>query len=122
MDKLFQYCIYFLSINAPVRFEFRQRIWKGNAGVHWATIKDNGKIKEHIIKVSSLQMYNGDNGRDFNSVVAHEFVHAWQAEYKPWKKKSHNKDFVDMAGKLQKFLVNMDVEIGDIYIKEYDKS
>ena len=119
MTDLFQYCIFFLGLNSPVRFEYREKIWKGNTGVHWALIYDTGEVKEHIIKASSLHMVSNDN-RSFESVLAHEFVHAWQAEYKRWKKKSHNKDFQNMAKKLQEFLTEEGFDIQDIYLPEVD--
>lgn len=121
MDKLYQYCVFFLGINAPIRFEYREKIWKGAAGVHWAMVYGNGKIKYHVIKISSSLANSSDTCRYFDSVLAHEFVHAWQAEYKPWKKKSHNKYFQDMAMKLEKFLNSEGFDIKGIYIPEHDK-
>jgi hypothetical protein len=118
MFELFETCRVFLNIEKPIHLDIRPRIWKGSAGVHWVMLFDNKKIKNHVIKIS----YNGlCEERDFNTVLAHEFVHAWQMEHKPWKKNAHNKTFANKAKELETFLIGEGFKVKDIFNPDIDK-
>jgi hypothetical protein len=118
MHKLFDTCRVFLDIKKPIHFEFRERIYKNCAGVHWTNTKGD-KIIKHIIKISYNQL---NEERNFETVLAHEFVHAWQAEYKPFKKVAHNKTFVNRAKELETFLSIQGFKVKDIFNPDIDKA
>jgi hypothetical protein len=112
-------CKSYLKIKHPVTIIFKDRIWKNSLGVHWAEVKDNA-IKCHIIKLSLKQL--PDDTRNINTVLAHEFVHAWQAEYRPIRKKVHNPSFIKKAKDLQGFLGYMGYPVTDLYLPDTDIS
>lgn len=73
-----------------------------------------GEIVKHIITIYIPNMESSHYILD--SVIAHEFIHAWQAENNILNpKKYHNDQFVDMAKKLKRKL-----GIPGIYSKETD--
>lgn len=119
MLELITACKTYLKLKYPVRIEFKDRIWKNNLGVHWA-VYSGDKIKCHIINLSLNQLLNDTRG--VNEVLAHEFVHAWQAEYKPVRKKFHTPSFVKKAKELQGFLNYMGIRVNDLYLPDVDKS
>lgn len=120
MIKLIQACTELLEIKSPVRIEFRDRIYKNSAGVHWAMVTDKNKVKYHVIKASLPQI--ADSMRNLETIIAHEFVHAWQAEYKPIKKKMHTITFARKAQYLQHSLKKLGFKLNPIYMPDHDKS
>ena len=116
MYKLFETCKVFLGIQKPIHFELRARIYKNSAGVHWAN-KKGDTILKHVIKISYNQI---TDERNFETVLAHEFVHAWQAEYKPFKKIAHNKTFANKAMELETFLLGEGFDVKDIFRADLD--
>ena len=117
MLELFDTCRSFLKIKKPVEFTLKPRIYRNCTGVHWAEVKD-GKVLKHIIRISYSRL--AEDLRQFNTVLAHEFVHAWQAEYRPIRKKAHNKSFVKKALELEKYLIAMEFDVKDLYIPNID--
>jgi hypothetical protein len=118
MFELFETCRVFLNIEKPIHLDIRPKIWKDAAGAHWGMVFPDKKIKNHVIKIC----YNGlCEDRSFNTVLAHEFVHAWQMENKPWRKKAHTKTFIDKAKELETFLIGEGFKVKDIYNPELDK-
>jgi hypothetical protein len=113
-------CKEILKIQNPVEIVLRDRIYKGYLGVHWIEVKDSGKIKCHIIKIS-LKGLEKDY-RDFQTILAHEFIHAWQAEYKPFKKIAHNPTFRRMSKFLENELADRGYVVSGIYLPKTDKS
>jgi len=119
MFELITVCKTYLKLKYPVRIEFKNKIWKNCLGVHWTECSGD-KIKCHIIKLSLNQLTYDIRG--VNEVLAHEFVHAWQAEYRPIRKKYHTPSFAKKAKELQEFLNHMGIEVNDIYLPDIDKS
>ena len=117
MERLIKYSREYLDIKKPIRIEIKNRIYKNSAGVHWVDRLDNGKIKCHIIKVSLNQI---SEDRNMNTVIAHEFVHAWQAEHKPFKKIAHNNTFQNKAKDFQRYLHRIGFDIQPLYRKGVD--
>lgn len=119
MDKLIHACIAYLEIKRPIDIRFVTRLkYKGWHAYH-TTLNKGDKILKHVIKVSLAATF--DSRRDVDTVIAHEFVHAWQAEYAP-KSAMHGKVFAEKAFELRARLITDGFDIGeDIYDAEIDK-
>ena len=65
---------------------------------------DRGKLCEHIITV-----YTKNATRDFQTLIAHELIHAWQEENK--KTETHGPHFVKYARKMER-----DFGLREVYI------
>lgn len=119
MDKLIHACVAYLEIQRPIDIRFVTRLkYKGWHAYH-TTLNKGDKILKHVIKVSLAATF--DSRRDVDTVIAHEFVHAWQAEYAP-KSAMHGKVFAEKAFELRARLITDGFDIGeDIYDAEIDK-
>lgn len=119
MDKLILACIEILELKRPVDIRFVSRIRNKNwCAYHYAEIK-NEKVIKHVIKYS-LET-SRDTDRDMQTIIAHEMVHAWQAEYYPHSA-THGVRFRDKAFDLRDNLLNEGFDIhDDIYCAETDK-
>ncbi len=120
MLELITYCKAYLNISKPVRIELKDRIYRNYTGVSWTNYASDGSIKCHVIKVSLKRLF--DDARGMNEIIAHEFVHVWQAEHKPIKKKYHTPSYIKKANSLRKFLNSSGFNIGQLYYPNVDKS
>jgi hypothetical protein len=113
MYNLIETCKVVLSIKNPVKIELKDRIFQGNMGVHWVEMRA-GVIKTHIIKVAlPLLVYSG---RSLEEVIAHEFIHAWQAENnRLYDKVCHGEDFQEKAAELTKILGDNGYTVPNIF-------
>jgi hypothetical protein len=69
---------------------------------------ERGKLCEHFITV-----YTNNPTRDFETLIAHELIHAWQEEHK--KTETHGPAFIKYANKIQR-----DFGLRDVYIAGID--
>ena len=67
-----------------------------------------GKLIAHNITI-----YLKDNSRDFETLLAHELIHAWQEENK--KSETHGEYFIKYAKKMEK-----EFNLREIYIPDID--
>ncbi len=109
MKSLYEY-IKFLGLKKPVNLRI---ITKKN---RWADAEyepeyhdRNGKLREHNITV-----YFRDNTRDFETLIAHELIHAWQEENKAYE--THGPKFIKYARKMEKHF-----GLREIYLPEIDE-
>lgn len=119
MDKLIHACIAYLEIKRPVDIRFVTRLKYKDWHACHTTLNKGDKILKHVIKVSLAATFG--SRRDADTVIAHEFVHAWQAEYAP-KSAMHGKVFADKAFELRAKLIEDGFDIAeDIYDAEVDQ-
>ena len=88
----------FLKLKKPVDIQFRFRQSSDYDAEYWPKMRDNGSIKRHIIRFYVCA--DQDFERDFNTLLAHELIHAYQAERELTE--IHGKHFKKWAKKLQK--------------------
>jgi len=103
--------IEYLDLKKPVVLKVNTRSNKSYDGFYIPRYSDKtGKLSEHRITI-----YLKNASRDFDTLVAHELIHAWQEENK--KKEIHGKYFKALAK-------DMELEYGleKIYIKGVDKN
>lgn len=109
MYNLIAQTIGFLKIEKPYKIVLKPSL-KGNAAEYYAMVR-KGKLVSHLIRIS-IGSLKGDI-RDLNTLIVHEFIHAWQEENNI--DEIHGPEFRKMARKLEK-LFNME----NIYIKGTD--
>jgi hypothetical protein len=101
----------FLKLKKPVDIQFRFCKLSEYDAEYWPKMRDNGKIKRHIIRFYVCS--DLDFERDFNTLLAHELIHAYQAER--GLTEIHGKHFKRLAEKMSKrFALN------NIYNSELD--
>jgi hypothetical protein len=110
MQNLIRQTIGFLQIEKPYKIVLKPRL-KGNAAEYYE-MRRKGKLVSHLIRVSISNLET--DRRDLNTLIAHEFIHAWQAENGIVK--VHGREFRKQAKALGNIL-NLD----NIYIKGVDK-
>jgi hypothetical protein len=116
MNKLIQDCVKYLQITRPYRVILQSKLKNPNwFAYHTAILNDNDKILQHRIHITmqEIETYH------LNTVVAHEFVHAWQMENGK-RKELHGKHFQRKALELQGYLKLCGYDIGAIYRKGID--
>ena len=107
MKSLYEY-IKFLGLKKPVNLRI---ITKRN---RWADAEyepeysdKTGKLCEHNITV-----YFKDNTRDFETLIAHELIHAWQEENRAYE--THGPAFIKYARKMEKHFGLREIYLPDI--------
>lgn len=116
MKNLIHLCVQFLGITKPYSIKLVSRKRKDATAVYvtWFNRKYS-KIVNHDIKV-----YLGNEDlRDVETLIAHEFIHAWQAEYAP-NSKSHGRKFQQKAQELYDFLESHYYYLPDMYLPDTD--
>jgi hypothetical protein len=109
MQNLYKY-IEFLRLKKPVNLRIVTRKNRFADAEYEGIYSDkNGKLVEHQITI-----YFKGNVRDFETLVAHELIHAWQEENK--KSETHGKFFVKYAKKMEK-----EFNLKEIYIEGVDQ-
>jgi hypothetical protein len=88
----------FLKLKRPVDLQFRFCQSSDYDAEYWPKMRDNGTIKRHIIRFYVCA--DQDFERPFNTLLAHELIHAYQAER--GLTEIHGKQFKRWAKKLEK--------------------
>lgn len=101
-----------LGLKHPLTIKFRKKRNKHVDAYYQPLFNDYGDIAEHRIGVYN----NHDRCRDIPTLLAHELIHAWQAENN--KKDIHGKSFKRMARKLKKHFPKV---FNNVYIEALDK-
>lgn len=118
IEQLINDCREYLNIRANVEVKFRSKFprnMNGARGFHNAWIR-NKKVVRHVI-----QVLLETDARNAETIIAHEFVHAWQSECAP-NSATHGKRFADTAQKLRLYLLGKGFNIqNDIYCEKTDK-
>ena len=109
MKSLYEY-IKFLGLKKPVNLKIitRKNRW-ADAEYEPEYSEKTGKLKEHKITI-----FFKDNCRDFETLLAHELIHAWQEENK--KSETHGEFFIKYAKKMEK-----EFNLKEIYIDGVDE-
>lgn len=110
MQNLIHDTIRFLQLKKPYKIVLKPSL-KGNAAEYYSMMRKN-KLVSHLIRVSvdNLQY----DRRDLNTLIVHEFIHAWQAERGITE--IHGPEFQTMA----KFMA-CNLNMNSIYIPGIDK-
>lgn len=109
MQNLIRQTIGFLQIEKPYKIVLKPRL-KGNAAEYYQMVRQ-GKLVSHLIRVSVDNLHT--DSRCLNTLIVHEFIHAWQAENNI--SEIHGREFRKQAKALGNVL-NLD----NIYIKGVD--
>jgi hypothetical protein len=119
MDRLIGLCTMYLSLHAKVEVKLRTSFpykMRNTRAYHTGWLKGDKPIK-HVINI----LVSEEDARNTDTVIAHEFVHAWQTEYYI-NSKTHGKRFAKMCFELREFLNNNGYNIAtDIYCEKTDK-
>ena len=107
MQNLNDY-IKFLGLTKPVVVRINSRSHKAWDGYYIARYNNKGKLAEHRITV-----YLQDQNRDFDTILAHELIHAWQEEN--GESEFHGKHFKRIAKKMEKHF-----NLTNVFIKGTD--
>ena len=110
MQNLIRQTIGFLELRKPYKIVLKPAL-KGNAAEYYQMHR-KGKLVSHLIRVSINNLET--DRRDLNTLIVHEFIHAWQAENNITK--IHGREFRKQAKTLGNAL-NLD----NIYIRGVDK-
>lgn len=108
MQTLTRYCE-FLELEKPVDLRIIQRFNKSADAYYEPIYNLKGKLKRHKITV-----YMVGACRDFDTLLAHELVHAWQEE-KGFTKRAHGRHFRCMAQK-----IGAEFNLKDLYLAGID--
>jgi hypothetical protein len=109
-------CVEYLDLKWPWEIKIKHSKGKGNLAEYTCWYYKSGKRK-HIITVW-FEAVNQDT-RNLESIIAHEFIHAWQEERGYIE--IHGPEFQRMATKLESFLFMRNFhEVDRIYIREVD--
>jgi hypothetical protein len=109
MKNLYTY-IKYLGLKKPVNLRIVTRKNRFADAEYEPEYSDKtGKLKEHNIII-----YFKNNCRDFDTLVAHELIHAWQEENK--KQETHGPFFIKYARKMEK-----EFNLREIYLPDIDE-
>lgn len=107
MKNLFDY-INYLQLQKPVVIRLVTKPYQRADAEYRPRYNKHGKLKSHDIWV-----YLTGNTRTFKTLLAHELIHAWQAENN--KNEIHGKYFRKYAKRMQK-----EFKLQNIYIPDID--
>lgn len=110
--RLINNIVGFLDLEKPFRIVIKPTIDKYTAAEYISLYRKN-KLIQHRITIA-VSEFSDSNGRSFESLIAHEFVHAWQEEWVK-ERKHHGKHFIKMARALE-----TELGLSDIYIPGID--
>lgn len=108
MKSLYDY-IKFLGLKKPINLRI---ITKRNRECDAEYEPDYSDISGKLIR-HNITVYFKDNSRDFETLLAHELIHAWQEENKKYE--THGPAFIKYARKMEKAF-----NLTEIYIPEVD--
>jgi hypothetical protein len=86
-----------LALQKPFEIRIKSRNHKWAAGFCEQYMRKD-KIVKHVITIYIPQVHSSNF--DFYAVIAHEFIHAWQAEYLDNDYQYHGKEFRMKAAKV----------------------
>jgi hypothetical protein len=110
MQNLHEY-IKFLGLTKPVVVRVKTRANKHYDGLYVGRYSDRtGKLLEHKITIHVTE-----NSRPFDTLLAHELIHAWREENK--KTEFHGKHFRRLAKAMGEHF-----SLDEIYIKGVDEN
>lgn len=112
MHNLIAKTIGFLRLQKPYKIVIKPKL-KGGASAEYYEMRRKGKLVSHLIRINVENMF-ASNARSLDSLIVHEFIHAWQAEYNI-QEPDHGPQFQDTAA----FLGYM-LNIENIYLKGTD--
>ena len=99
----------YLQLKKPITLRIIPRINPECDAEYEAEYTERGKLCEHVITV-----YTKNPTRDFDVLIAHELIHAWQEEKKLTE--IHGPAFIKRARKMEK-----DFGLREIYIDGIDE-
>jgi Zn-dependent peptidase ImmA (M78 family) len=99
-----------LKLKKPVKIKYAKRAHAEWDAEYEPKFLDSGEIKSHKIVIFN----NPDRARSRKTLVAHELIHAWQAENDVAD--VHGKPFQKMARKIAKH----NPKLRDIYLPDVD--
>jgi hypothetical protein len=113
-----------MKLECPIKYEFRPNSHKWMRAYHQAQINSKGKIKHHkiVIYMGDFQ----DETRNLMTLICHELIHAWQAEYIQAGKfentiETHGLEFQFAAAFMKDWVNSQQITgIGKIYDPELD--
>ncbi len=119
LESIIHDCYQYLGLKKPYDIVIQNSIGKHRAE-HIALHYSNGRIQKHHIKLAVAGL-NRDL-RNAETVIAHELIHAWQAEQrkKAIKYDIHGPYFQMKAYFLQHYLRGRGHNIGEIYVPGTD--
>lgn len=109
MHDLIADTIGFLGIEKPYKIILKPSL-KGNAAEYYAMMRKQ-KLVSHVIRVSVDNLET--DTRDLNTLIVHEFIHAWQQE--KGLTEIHGKYFRRMAK-----ILGHEFKMPNIYLKGID--
>lgn len=110
MHNLIAKTIGFLQLQKPYKIILKPSL-KGNAAEYYAMFRKE-KLVSHLIRVSVNNL--ATDTRDLNTLIVHEFIHAWQEE--KGLTEIHGYYFKKMAK-----ILGREFNMPNIYIKGTDK-
>ena len=99
----------YLELKKPVTLRLIPKCGRDFDAEYEPEYNERGKLCEHIITV-----YTKNSDRDFNTLIAHELIHAWQEENK--KHETHGPAFIKYARKMEK-----DFGLREVYLPDVDE-
>lgn len=103
MDNLSHALVHLLNIRYPYEIQLRSKTCKTATAEYWALYKNGGSgiLHRHIIRIYLGNLkYAGE--RSFETLIAHEFIHAWQEEQGYLD--NHGESFQYIADRLSRHL------------------
>ena len=110
MENLIADTIRFLHLQKPYKIVIKPKLKGGNRAEYYGMYR-KGKLVSHLIRVSVSGL--DEDIRDFNTLIVHEFIHAWQEE--KGITEIHGLEFQDKAKELGRVL-----GMKNIYLKGID--
>jgi hypothetical protein len=119
--KLSEFCEglrVFLDLDSPYELRIMSKPHAWAAGFCEQRMR-KGKITKHVITlyIPTIEA----SGFDFYGVIAHEFVHAWQAENGLlWEGAYHDETFAVQCHRVAVWAADQGIDIGPVYHPETD--
>lgn len=85
----------YVGLKRPFEIQLRNTEKDSATAEYWALVTEKGKIKRHIIRVYLRNIWENSLERDLETIIAHEFIHAWQQEM--GHEDTHGNSFRQMA-------------------------
>ena len=107
--NLIEDLVRYLDLEIPYRIIIKPKL-SDNACGEYVEMRRKGKLFQHRVTLGA----DWFNQRSFESLVAHELIHAWQVEWTT-EKKHHGKEFRRMARNIEQ-----EFGIPNVFIKGVD--
>ena len=117
MQSVIQHCVSIMNLKKPYKVSLVSKMRDKVCAFYTASYSAKGILLRHNIKVNMQTVTEGY--RTLNSLIVHEFIHAWQEEHNITE--FHGKDFERMAKILEIFFQsNGYTDVTDVFIKGTD--